>query len=96
MKFLGALGMMICGTCQAAAGGAVAIGGGEYSSVLPTGGTQATTHVGAFRLDRAPVTNGEFLDFVLRHREWQRSRVPALFADTDYLSHWEAPDRPGL
>jgi sulfatase modifying factor 1 len=53
------------------------------------------THVDAFRLGRAPVTNGEFLDFVLHHREWLRSLVPALFADADYLSHWEAPDRLG-
>jgi formylglycine-generating enzyme required for sulfatase activity len=95
MKILAVVGLVVCHLGGAIAGDNVAIGGGGFLSVLPTGGTQTTTHVGAFRLDRTPVTNGQFLDFVLRHREWQRSRVPALFADTDYLSHWEAPDRLG-
>src|ERR1035438_4611429 len=95
MKILAVVGLVVCHLGGAIAGDNVAIGGGGFLSVLPNGGTQTTTHVGAFRLDRTPVTNGQFLDFVLRHREWQRSRVPALFADTDYLSHWEAPDRLG-
>lgn len=44
--------------------------------------------VEAFLLDRCPVTNGEFLEFVRAHPRWQRSQVKRLFADEHYLQHW--------
>jgi formylglycine-generating enzyme required for sulfatase activity len=50
--------------------------------------TKKTVAVAAFRLDRYPVSNGEYLGFVRRHPEWRRSRIAALFADAHYLSHW--------
>lgn len=43
----------------------------------------------AFKLDVLPVTNDEFLRFVIAHPEWQQGRVQALFADAGYLSHWK-------
>ncbi len=52
--------------------------------------------VAAFSLDAEPVTNAEFLAFVIDHPEWRRSRVKALFADNRYLRRWssdlELPD----
>lgn len=93
MKIL-ALAMLVFAT--AAAGGMVSITSGDFLSVLPTGGADKVTHVPAFKMDRTPVTNGEFLNFVLHHPEWQRNRVPALFANRDYLSHWQAPNRLGV
>ncbi len=93
MKVLITLAMLVCAT--AAADETVPIPGAEFLSVLPTGGTDKVTHVAAFKMDRTPVTNGEFLDFVRRHPEWQRNRVPKLFADRDYLSHWQGSDRLG-
>lgn len=47
-------------------------------------------------LDTYPVTNGEFLDFVRQNPQWRRSQVKALFADTNYLSHWKGDLEPGL
>ncbi len=44
-----------------------------------------------FALDRLPVSNGEFLQFVRRFPEWRRGRVPHLFADERYLTHWSGP-----
>ena len=44
--------------------------------------------VRAFSLATAPVTNGEFLDFVRANPKWQRSQVKRLFADESYLKHW--------
>lgn len=44
--------------------------------------------VKSFCLDTFPVTNGEFLEFVLHNPQWRRSRVKMLFADTNYLAHW--------
>jgi formylglycine-generating enzyme required for sulfatase activity len=44
--------------------------------------------VAPFLLDRRPVTNAEYLDFVRAHPQWRRSRVSRLFADASYLRHW--------
>ena len=52
-------------------------------------------HIAAFRLDPRPVTNAQFLQFVLGHPQWQRGRAAALFADADYLSHWAGPTALG-
>jgi len=44
--------------------------------------------VAAFFLDLAPVTNGDFLEFVRANPRWRRSQVKRLFADENYLRHW--------
>lgn len=77
------------------------VGPADFDSVLPagrtgTGAVPARAHVNAFRMDRRPVTNAEFLEFVLHHPEWRRDRVASLFADRDYLRHWSAADRLGV
>jgi len=45
--------------------------------------------VRAFRFDRFPVTNAQFLVFVRDHSEWRRSQIKAVFADAHYLAHWQ-------
>ncbi len=60
--------------------------GGASSNAVP---------VAAFRLDRRPVTNGEFLAFLRQHPRWRRSEVARLFADTNYLRHWVDDLDPG-
>lgn len=45
-------------------------------------------NVSAFFLDERQVTNGEYLDFVIKNPQWRRSNVKRLFADDAYLSHW--------
>ena len=44
--------------------------------------------VAAFHLDTAPITNGQFLEFVRANPKWRRSQVKRLFADANYLKHW--------
>lgn len=57
---------------------------------------EAPTRVGAFLLDRDPVTRGEFLAFVRDHPQWRRSLVKPLFADpAAYLANWRADLDPG-
>ncbi len=52
--------------------------------------------VSRFLMTTAPVTNGEFLDFVKANPQWRRSRVKRLFADENYLKHWAADADLGL
>lgn len=95
MKWLVGL-VFVCGSvAYAGAPAQIPVGPGDFMSVLPTGEDKKTTYIERFQLDQRPVTNGEFLAFVLRHPEWRRDRVPALFADKDYLSHWIAAERLG-
>ncbi len=77
---------------QAAEPGPMArVGPGTHKIFDPPPGDSATVRVERFLLDRTPVTNAQFLAFVLAHREWQRGVAPALFAEANYLSHWASP-----
>jgi formylglycine-generating enzyme required for sulfatase activity len=73
-----------------------ALPGGRFASVLPADGKSAPAQVAPFRLRTEPVTNAEFLAFVQRHPAWRRDRVPSVFADGRYLSHWAGPDSLGI
>ena len=73
----------------------VAVGPADFAPVLAPAPGEARTHVAAFLLDRRPVTNAQFLDFVRSHPQWRRDRIASLFADREYLSHWAAPDQLG-
>lgn len=76
-----------------AAGDMVAIPAGEYR---PQYGSDAgPVTVAAFRIDVYPVTNRDFLEFLRSHPNWQRAKVPPLFADEAYLSHWQDDLTPG-
>ena len=76
--------------------------GARFKSVLsyddikasPTNAAAANVgliQVNAFWYMIKPVTNAQFLVFVRQNPAWQRERVPAVFAEARYLSHWAAP-----
>jgi formylglycine-generating enzyme required for sulfatase activity len=73
----------------------VAVPGGEWRSVLPTGTREPLVRVAPFRLDRVPVTNADFLTFVRANPQWQRGQVPAALADEGYLRHWQSAQALG-
>lgn len=72
----------------------VRLPGGDFHSALRYEDVPVT-HVAAFALQKRPVTNAEFLDFVEAHPQWRRDRVAPVFAGPRYLSHWAAPTRLG-
>lgn len=66
----------------------VIIPAGQHTPLLRSTKDPVTVPVAAFALDILPVTNAQFLAFVVAHPKWQRSHVTRLFADEHYLSHW--------
>jgi len=69
----------------------VKIPAGEFRSVIPEVDGDNLVAVAEFLVQEAPVTNAEFLRFVLHHPEWQRGRAVSLFVDDQYLSTWASP-----
>jgi formylglycine-generating enzyme required for sulfatase activity len=73
----------------------VAIPPTSFVSVLATEKDSAPVAIAAYSMRTEPVTNAEFLAFVTANPSWRRDRVPSVFAEGRYLSHWQAPDRLG-
>lgn len=71
----------------------VRVEGGEYLPMF--GDRNQPRQLTAYLLDRRPVTNAEYLEFVREHPKWQRSQVSRLFAAENYLAHWAGDLDPG-
>jgi formylglycine-generating enzyme required for sulfatase activity len=91
-------GLLIASSLVLAAGASGATEANESSAMVSVSGGSFVPHYGdaddrvpvdAFRMDVHPVTNADFFRFVSRHPRWQRERIATLFADEDYLSHWQ-------
>jgi formylglycine-generating enzyme required for sulfatase activity len=68
------------------AAGMARIPGGRYEPLFASGAR--TVAVAPFRLDRRPVTRGEYLEFVRAVPRWQRGRAPAGLVGRAYLASW--------
>lgn len=67
----------------------VLVKGGSYEPFFKdTALSTSTVILADLWVDANPVTNEEFLAFVKKQSDWQRDRVPRIFADSFYLSHW--------
>ncbi len=44
--------------------------------------------VSAFKMDAHAVTNEQFLDFVKKNPQWQKSKAKKIFVDQEYLEYW--------
>lgn len=60
--------------------------GGQYKPIL---GKSKKVRVKSFQIDETAVTNEQYLVFVKNNPQWAKSKVVALFADTNYLKHWQ-------
>jgi formylglycine-generating enzyme len=71
----------------------VAVPGGSYTPLYsPESGS---VRVESFRMDRYPVTRGDFAAFVATNPRWRRSEVRPVFAAGRYLSDWRSDLDPG-
>lgn len=80
------LGAALAGT-QAAAAEMVQIEGGSYRPLYLKKDT-GLIKVKPFKLDKYPVTNAEFAEFVNSHPQWQKGRIGSKQAEPAYLKHW--------
>ncbi|HEY0969408.1 MAG TPA: formylglycine-generating enzyme family protein [Gemmatimonadales bacterium] len=81
---------LVAPTSPVAAQGAMArIPAGRYMPLYDRG--EGEVRVAAFRVDRTPVTRGEYLAFVKANPQWRRGAVKPVFADAGYLADWAAP-----
>jgi formylglycine-generating enzyme required for sulfatase activity len=71
--------------------GLAEVRGGRFHSILPTGTKRQDVTVAPYQMDHVPVTNARFLEFVRANPQWRRDRVARLFADEQYLRHWNGP-----
>ncbi|HEY1111874.1 MAG TPA: formylglycine-generating enzyme family protein [Opitutaceae bacterium] len=67
---------------------------GTYTPILRRAGEPARA-VARFALASLPVTNGDYLAFLIAMPKWRRSQVSPLFADASYLQHWASDLEPG-
>ena len=78
-------------TASLAGGAYVRVPAGEFSSVLKYEDNKGKQKIAGFELMQKPVTNAQFLEFVRKYPQWQKAKVPAVFAEKKhYLSHWQS------
>lgn len=58
-----------------------------------TGGERV--RVSAFRIDREPVTRGDFERFVIRNPSWRRGATASTLTESGYLSDWRSDTDAG-
>lgn len=70
-----------------AAGQMAAVKGGRF---LPLYGSvdKKELAVEGFKMDKTPVTNAEYLVFVKKSPQWQKTKAKRLLADKSYLKNW--------
>lgn len=64
----------------------VHIPGGSYKPFY--GSDTSLVEVKPFLIEERQVSNAEYLEFVKKNPEWQRSNVKRIYADTNYLKDW--------
>lgn len=62
-----------------------------FTSILKYADSDGKVAIAPFELMAVPVTNAQFLAFVVTHPEWRRGTAPSVFAEARYLSHWSGP-----
>lgn len=69
----------------------VVIAGGDYRPLYAAQDSDYLS-VSSFMLDKTPVSNEQFFDFVQQTPGWKKNTIPTLFAEDTYLGHWSVAD----
>lgn len=76
--------------------GMALIPSGIYTPLYTDSSNNQSIKVDSYLIDKYPVTNKKFLEFVIKNPKWQRSRVSSLFSDNNYLIKWESDTVLGI
>src|SRR5690625_16519 len=57
------------------------IPGGTYEPLYETGTEDDSQQVEPFYIERLPVTNAQYMEFVRANPRWQRSNIPTVFSE---------------
>ncbi len=68
----------------------VLIPAGSYSPLKKINDKIEKIKVNSFYIDKYPVTNAQYLEFVRENPEWRKSKVKKIFADVAYLQSWKS------
>jgi formylglycine-generating enzyme len=71
----------------------VNVTGGEYTPLY--GRDSLRVRVADFSMDIYPVTNANYSSLVQKNSRWRKSQVKKIFADENYLIHWQNDTTPG-
>lgn len=77
------------GFAPAASAEMLEIPSGTYQPFFKDEGLERVP-VQRFRLDKTPVTNRDFNQFLTTHPDLRKSKIARIFADANYLGHWGA------
>ena len=64
------------------------IPGGIYKPLYGSKNNPSEIKVAPFYIDKYPVTNEEYMEFVKANPQWRKSKAKRLFADSNYLKNW--------
>jgi formylglycine-generating enzyme len=78
--------VILMGTLIAAAE-EVQVRSGKYVPFFRDEG-EKDQQIESLSIDLYPVTNADYLEFVRKNPEWQKSKVKSIFAGRGYLEHW--------
>jgi formylglycine-generating enzyme len=71
----------------AAASSMVEIKGGEYKPLYLSKDSQKEI-IKDFQLDKTPVTNYDYWQFVKKNPQWKKQKISSLLTENQYLHHW--------
>lgn len=89
MKLAGWMWGMLMGLAWSQPTELIRIPAGQYQPLYTISNRRTRVAVQTFYMDRCPVTNAQFLEFVRKNPSWRRSRVKRVFAEKGYLQHWK-------
>ncbi len=88
------IALPVAGVLAAGTAAWVKLPGGNFRSALKYEDAR-DVKIGAFELQKRPVTNADYLAFVRAHPQWRRDKVASVLAEPRYLSHWAGPVQLG-
>src|SRR3989338_342238 len=86
---IGQFGLILA--AQSAEKGMAYVVGGILKPFYPPSPKEREIPVHTFWMNKFPVTEAQFLQFVKKKPQWRRDHIKRIFADKQYLSHWVTP-----